>query len=76
MSYEAHIHAFYLQYRENVHTILAGTVLPTVKVHVICKNWHMYRLCWEDCEPKNLHVTTSPNVAAVITGILKKAKGE
>ena len=57
--YDAHPTALYLQDRENLRTVLAGTVLTTVQGHVICNNWHLYGLCWGDCERKKLHVLTS-----------------
>ena len=59
---------------KNLRTILAGTVLTTVLGHVICKNFHLCLLCWEDCERKNSHVPASPNVAASISRLLKQAR--
>ena len=44
--------------------------------HVLCKNWHMCRVCWEDCECKNSHVPTPPEAASTITKLLKVAQGE
>ena len=76
MCYEAHLTALSLWDGENSQTILAGTVLPTVQGHILCKNWHLCVLFWEDCEHKNLHVPTFPNVAAAITGLLKTAREE
>ena len=43
--YDAHMLALSLWDRENFQTILAGTVLPTVQGHIICKNWHLCGLC-------------------------------
>ena len=73
--YEAHLSALYLQDGINSHTILEGAVLPKVQGRVIFKNWQIYGLCWEDCEHKNLHINTSPNVTAAITGFLKTSQG-
>ena len=69
--YEEHLSALSLQEGENVHTILAKTFLPTVQLRVILNNLHLYILFWEYCERQNLHVSTSPNVMAAITGMLK-----
>ena len=44
--------------------------------HVICKNWPLCGMCWEDCKHKIFHVTTSPDLAESITRLLKKACGE
>ena len=74
--YDVHLPALSLRDREKSHNILAGTALPTVYDHVICKKLHLCVLCWEDCGRKNLHVPTSPDVAATINGLLKKARGE
>ena len=57
-------------------SILAGVVLPALHGHVLYKNWHLCRVCWEDCERKNLHVPTPPEVATNITGLLKVDQGE
>ena len=48
--YGVHLPALYLRERGKSRNILAGTFLPTVQGHVLCKNWHLCRLCWEDCE--------------------------
>ena len=74
--YDAHLPALSLTDGENSRTILAERVLPTVQGHNICKNWHLCGLCWEDCKSKNLHVPTSPYVAANLTGLSKTAWGE
>ena len=50
--YDAHLPTLSLWDRGKVRTILAGTVLPTVHGHIVCKNWHLCRLCWEECEHK------------------------
>ena len=44
VSYNAHLTALFLQDEENLRTLLAGTLLPTLQGHVICKNWHLYGL--------------------------------
>ena len=51
--YEAHLTALSLWYRENARIIMAGTVLRTVQVHVICNNWILHGLCCEDRKRKN-----------------------
>ena len=38
--YEAHLPSLYLQDGENLQSILAGEVLPTLHSHVIFQNWH------------------------------------
>ena len=73
--YNSHLPTLSLRDRENLRTILAGTVLPSVQVRVLCKNWHLCGLCWEDCEHKNSHIPTSPDVVATLTRLLKKAWG-
>ena len=75
MGYDAHLPALSFRYGGNLRTILSGTVLPTVQVHVLCKNCNLCGLYWEDCERKNLHVPTSPNVAEIITRLLKTDQG-
>ena len=74
--YDAHLPALYLWDAENLRTILARTVLPTVQGHVLCKNWHLCGLYWEDCKRKNSHVPTYPDVVATLTGLLKTDRGE
>ena len=71
--YKVHLPALSFQDGEKSRTILAGMVLTTVLGHVICKNFHLCIICWEDCERKNSHVPASPNVAASISSLLKKA---
>ena len=75
MRYEAHLPALSLRDGEGLCTILEGTVLPMVQGHIICNNWHLCRMCWEDSERKNAHVPTSPGVTSSITGILKTSQG-
>ena len=53
-----------------------GAVLLTLRIHILFKNWHMCGVCWEDFERKNSHVTTTPEAATTIDGILKVAWGE
>ena len=43
-----------------MHTILAGEVLPTLKGHIIFKNWHLCRIFYEYYKRKNLHILTPP----------------
>ena len=50
--YEEHLPALYLQEGGNSCTIMVQTILPKVQGHVIFKNWHLCRLCWEDCDHK------------------------
>ena len=58
--YEAHLPSLSLRYRENSRSIMAGEVLPTLHSHVLCKNWHLFRVCWEGYERKNLHAPKPP----------------
>ena len=74
--YEAHLPSLTLQGGGKSSTILEGTFLPKVQVRVLFNNWHLCRLCWEDCNHKNSHVPTTPGVAAAITRLLKKSRGE
>ena len=60
VSYDAHLPYLYLWDGENSWSILMGAVLPTLRDHVLCKNWHMCGVCWEDCKIKNSHVPTPP----------------
>ena len=60
---------------ENSRSILAGAVLPTLHDHVICKKWYFCGVCWENCERKNSHVPTPPEVATTIAGLLKVDRG-
>ena len=39
--YEAHLPSLSLWDGENSGSILVGAVLPTLHVHVLCKNWHL-----------------------------------
>ena len=73
--YDVHLTALYLWGGKNLRTILAGKVLPKVQGHILFNNWHLCGLCWEDCECKNSHVTTSLDVAATLTRPLKTARG-
>ena len=68
--YDAHLPSLSLWDGEQTRSILTGAVLPTLRGHVICKNWHMCGVCWEDCERKNSHVPTPPEAANTITDLL------
>ena len=74
--YDGHLPYLSLRDGEQTWSILTVSGLPTLHGHVICKNWHMCWVCWEDCERKNLHVPTPPEVANTISGLLKVARGE
>ena len=74
--YDAHLPSLSLREGEQTRLILTGAVLPTLHGHVLCKNWHMCGVCWEDCERKNSHVPTPPEAANTIAGLLKVARGE
>ena len=62
IKYDLHLPALSLQDWENSQIILVGPVLPTVQHHFLCKNWHLCRMFWENCERKKLHVPTYPDV--------------
>ena len=47
--YDAHLPVLSLRYRENSRSILAGAVFPNLHGAVICNNWHLCGVCWEDC---------------------------
>ena len=70
--YDAHLPSLSLQDGEQTRSILTGAFLPTLLGHVICKNWHMCGVCWEDWERKNSPIPTPPlGVATTISGLLK-----
>ena len=71
VQYDTHLPALSLQDIENLRTLLVGAVLPTLHSHVICKNWHLCAVCWEECKRKNSHVPTPPEVGTTIAGLLK-----
>ena len=73
VKYNAHLPTLSPQKEENSRTILAGTVLYTLHGHIICKNSHLCGVFWEDCERKNSHVPTPPEVATDTAGLPKKA---
>ena len=75
VGYDAHLPFLYLWDREQTRSILTGAVLPSLRGHVLCKNWHMCGVCWEDCKHKNSHVPTPPEAANTIAGLLKVARG-
>ena len=76
MSYDAHLPALSLWDGENSYIILAGKVLSTVQGYILCKNWHLCGLCWDDCERKNSHVPTSSDVESTLTRMVKIARRE
>ena len=73
--YDAHLPSLSLRDGEQTRSILTGEVLPTLRGHVLCKNWHLCGVCWEDCERKNSHVPTPPEAATTIAKLLKVARG-
>ena len=75
-SYKAHFPALSLRDGENLHTILDGVVLHIVQGCILCNNWQLFGLFWEDCKHKNLYVPTSLDVAAAMTGLSKMAQRE
>ena len=54
--YDTYLPTLYLWDGKKLRTLLAGAVIPTIHDHVLCKNWHLCGVCWEDCDCKNLHV--------------------
>ena len=74
--YDVHLPSLSLRDGENSRSNLVGAFLPTPHSHVLCKNWHLCRVCWEDCERKKLHVSTPPEVATIISGLIKGAQEE
>ena len=48
----AHLPILFLQGGGNSCTFLAGTFLPVVQGHVICKKWHICRMFWGNCKHK------------------------
>ena len=74
--YDTHLTSLSLRDGVQTWSILTGAVLPTLQGHVLCKNWHMCGVCWEDCERKNSHVPTPPEAANTIARLLKVARGE
>ena len=72
---EAHLPALSLKDGGNLCSILAGTVLLALHGAVLCKNWHLCWVFWEDCERKRWHVSTLPGVATTVAGLIKAAWG-
>ena len=73
--YDAHLPSLSFWDRENSWSIVAGEILPTLHSNVLCKKWHLCQVFWEDCESKNLHVPTPPEVTTNISGLLKVTRG-
>ena len=73
--YAAHLPTLSLRDGENLRSILAGTVLPTLHGAVLCKNWHLCGACWEDCEQKRSHVPNPQRQRQPSLGCLRKPKG-
>ena len=69
--YKSQLTALSLRDKENICTIMAGSVLPVFQGHVICKNWNLCELFWGYFKHKNLHVPNSLDVAAILTRLLK-----
>ena len=76
LHYVAYLPTLSLQDRENSQNLLEGTVPPTLYGNVICKNWHLCGLCWDDCEQNNELIPTPLDVAPTIIEMLKTAWGE
>ena len=74
--YDAHLPSLSLQDEEKLQYILEGEVIPTLHDHVLCNNWNLCGVCWEDCDRKKSHVPTPPEVETTIAGLLKVARGE
>ena len=74
MRYSAHLPVLSVRDRENLWTLLARTIVTTLRDHVICKNWHLWvGGCWEDCECKNSHIPTPTKLDQTIARLLKTA---
>ena len=73
--YEFHLPSLSLQDGEKTRSILMGAVLPTLRGHFLCKNWHMCEVYWEDCKRKNSHIPTPPKASNTIAELLKVARG-
>ena len=73
--YDAHLPSLSFWDGENSRSILAGEILPTLHSNVLCKNWHLVQVCWEDYESKNSHVPTPPEVTTHIAGLLRMVRG-
>ena len=71
-----HLTDIYFWDGESLRSILAGTVLPTLHGDIICKNWYLCGVCWEECKRKKLHVPISPDVVNTLYGLLKAAQGD
>ena len=70
--YDAHLPDMFLQDRENSHILLTVTVLLNLQGHFFRKNWHLCRLCWEDCKCKYLNIPTPQPQSSL--GLTYKAK--
>ena len=51
--YDAQLPSLYLQDEDNSRSILEGDILPTLHGNILCKNCHLFGVCWEYCEHKN-----------------------
>ena len=71
-----HLPALSLWDGENLWKLTAGTVLPTLHIHVIFKNWHLCGACWEECERKNFPPPPPPGVATTISRLFKVNRGD
>ena len=60
VSYDTQLPSLSLRDGENSRSILAGAVLPTLRGHVLYKNWNLCGVFWEDCKRKKSHVHTPP----------------
>ena len=52
-----------------------GDGTPDPSRSSFCNNWHLCGVFWEDCEHKNLHVPTPPEVVTTFAGTIKAAQG-
>ena len=74
--YEAHLPSLSLRDGEDLNSILSRAVLPILHSHVLCKNWYLCGVCWENRKRKKSHIPTPPEMAITIAGILKVDLGE
>ena len=75
MQYGTHIPPLLSQDEENSWAIMTGTFLVTLHGHVLCDNYHLCGVCWEDCKRKKFHIPIPPEVVTAIAILLKTTQG-
>ena len=72
--YNAYLPTLSFWYGEHSHSILARMVLLTPYYAVLCKNWILCGVYWEDYKCKRFHVPTLSEAETTIDGLFKAAQ--